>query len=82
MHVVVGWRGPLSHNRRACGGVAKAAIWRWQGRFMQPALISLLRERIPQLAPEMAERVVALTLATPPFGRSAATAVGRLSLGL
>jgi transposase len=52
-------------------GVAKTAVWRWQERFMQAGVDGLLRDqtrpsRIPPLGPELAERVVALTLANPP----------------
>ena len=51
--------------------VAKTAVWRWQERFMQEGVDGLLHDktrpsRIPPLAPEIAERVVALTLAPPP----------------
>src|SRR3712207_417965 len=52
-------------------GKAKTAVWRWQERFMQAGVDGLLRDkirpaRIPPLAPKVAERVVALTLADPP----------------
>ena len=52
-------------------GVAKTAVWRWQERFMQEGVDGLLRDktrpsRIPPLAPEIAERVVALTIEPPP----------------
>jgi transposase len=52
-------------------GVAKTAVWRWQERFMQEGVDGLLRDktrpsRIPPLAPEIAERVVALTMEPPP----------------
>ena len=52
-------------------GVSKAAVWRWQERFMQEGVDGLLRDktrpsRIPPLAPEVADRVVALTLQDPP----------------
>jgi transposase len=52
-------------------GVAKTAVWRWQERFMQVGVDGLLRDqtrpsRIPPLGAELAERVVALTLANPP----------------
>ena len=55
--------------RRA--GKAKTAVWRWQERFMQAGVDGLLRDktrpsRIPPLAPEVVERVVALTLTAPP----------------
>jgi transposase len=51
--------------------VAKTAVWRWQERFMREGVDGLLRDktrpsRIPPLAPEIAERVVALTLGVPP----------------
>jgi Homeodomain-like domain len=52
-------------------GVAKTAVWRWQERFMLAGVGGLLRDktrpsRIPPLAPQIAERVVALTLEPPP----------------
>src|SRR3954453_16720238 len=52
-------------------GVAKTAVWRWQERFMQEGVDGLLRDktrpsRIPPLAPEIAERVAALTMKSPP----------------
>ena len=52
-------------------GKAKTVVWRWQERFMREGMDGLLRDktrpsRIPPLAPEVAERVVALTLAEPP----------------
>ena len=52
-------------------GVAKTAVWRWQERFMQEGVDGLLRDktrpsRIPPLAREIAERVVALTIQPPP----------------
>jgi transposase len=52
-------------------GVAKTAVWRWQERFMQEGVDGLLRDktrpsRIPSLAPEIAEHVVALTIEPPP----------------
>jgi transposase len=55
-------------------GVAKTAVWRWQERFMQEGVDGLLRDktrpsRIPPLAPEIAERVVALTI-EPPLGET------------
>jgi hypothetical protein len=54
-----------------CTSKAKTAVWRWQERYMQAGVDGLLRDksrpsRIPPLAPEAAERVVALTLADPP----------------
>lgn len=52
-------------------GVAKTAVWRWQERFMQEGVDGLLRDktrpsRIPPLASEIAQRVVALTIEPPP----------------
>ena len=52
-------------------GVAKTAVWRWQERFMEAGTDGLLRDktrpsRIAPLPPAVAERVVALTLGTPP----------------
>jgi len=62
-------RGTAEIMREA--GVAKTAVWRWQDRFMHEGLDGLLRDktrppRIPPLAPEVAERVVALTIEPPP----------------
>ena len=52
-------------------GKAKTVIWRWQERFREEGAGGLWRDktrpsRIPPLAPEVAERVIALTLAGPP----------------
>ena len=52
-------------------GVSKTAVWRWQERFMAEGVDGLLRDktrpaRIPRLADEVAERIVALTLNEPP----------------
>ena len=52
-------------------GTSKTCVWRWQQRFMEEGIDGLLRDktrpsRIPGLGPEVAERVVALTLADPP----------------
>ena len=52
-------------------GKAKTVIWRWQERFREEGATGLWRDktrrsRIPPLRPEMAERVVAMTLAAPP----------------
>ena len=51
-------------------GKSKTCVWRWQERFAQESYDALLRDktrpsRIPPLGPEMAERVVALTLSEP-----------------
>jgi len=53
-------------------GKSKTCVWRWQERFAQEGVDGLLRDktrpsRIPPLGPEVAERVVALTLSAPPF---------------
>jgi transposase len=52
-------------------GKAKTVIWRWQERFGEEGVAGLWRDktrpsRIRPLSPEVAERVVALTLAGPP----------------
>ena len=52
-------------------GKSKTCVWRWQERFMQEGYDGLLRDktrpsRIPSLSPEVAERVVTMTLAGPP----------------
>jgi transposase len=52
-------------------GKSKTCVWRWQERFMEEGVDGLLRDktrppRIPPLAPDVAERVVALTLTDPP----------------
>jgi len=55
-------------------GVSKTAVWRWQERFMAQGVHGLLRDktrpaRVPKLADEVAERIVALTLGEPPDRR-------------
>jgi len=52
-------------------GVSKTAVWRWQARFMEEGVPGLLHDktrpaRVPKLADEVAERIVALTLGEPP----------------
>ena len=52
-------------------GKSKTCVWRWQERFMAEGFDGLLRDktrpsRIPPLGADVAERVVALTLADPP----------------
>ena len=52
-------------------GKAKTCVWRWQERFAEEGFEGLLYDktrpsRIAPLAPEVAERVVALTLEDPP----------------
>src|SRR6266403_2749842 len=52
-------------------GKAKTVIWRWQQRFRDEGAAGLWRDktrrsRIPPLSPEVAKRVVILTLAGPP----------------
>ena len=52
-------------------GKAKTVIWRWQERFGEEGVAGLWRDktrpsRIPPLSPEVAERILALTLAGPP----------------
>src|SRR5829696_7339811 len=51
-------------------GTSKTCVWRWQERFMQEGVDSLLRDktrpsRIKPLGPDIAERVVTRTLADP-----------------
>jgi transposase len=66
---------------------SKTAVWRWQRRFMEEGVEGLLRDktrpsRVRPLGPDVAERVVALTLAEPPgetthwTGRAMARAAG------
>ncbi len=52
-------------------GISKTAVWRWQERFMAEGVEGLLRDktrppRIPKLADEVADRIVALTPGQPP----------------
>jgi transposase len=58
-------------------GVSKTAVWRWQQRFMSEGVDGLLRDktrpaRIARLTDDVAEHIVALTLANrrarPPTG--------------
>ena len=56
-------------------GKAKTVIWRWQERFHEEGPAGLWRDktrpsRVPPLSPEVAERVVAMTLGGPPPGAS------------
>src|SRR3974390_202857 len=56
-------------------GKAKTVIWRWQDRFGEEGAAGLWRDktrpsRIPPLRPEVAKRVVALTLSSPPASAS------------
>jgi transposase len=69
---------------------SKTAVWRWQERFMTEGVGGLLRDktrppRIPPLAAEVAERIVALTLTDPPsetthWTASAMAEAGRISV--
>ena len=52
-------------------GKAKPGVWRWQARYLEAGVDGLWRDRtrpsrIPRLAAEVVERVVARTLAPPP----------------
>ena len=52
-------------------GVSKTAVWRWQERFMSAGVEGLLRDktrpaRLPKIADETTQRVVAMTLGAPP----------------
>jgi transposase len=63
--------GVGTHGIMRRTGKSKTCVWRWQERFMEEGVDGLLRDktrppRIPPLAPEVAERVVALTLTEPP----------------
>ena len=66
---------------------SKTVVWRWQDRFAQEGVDGLLRDktrpsRVKPFGPEVAERIVALTLAEPPgettqwTGRAMAKATG------
>ena len=68
-------------------GKSKTCVWRWQERFMTAGVDGLLRDktrpsRVPPLAPQIAERVIALTQGDPPgeathwTGAAMATAAG------
>ena len=53
-------------------GKSKTCVWRWQERFMQDGYAGLLRDktrpsRVPPLGSDIAERVITLTRADPPF---------------
>lgn len=64
--------------------MSKAAVWRWQERFCEEGVDGLLRDktRPSPFGPEVAGRIVALTLAEPPgetthwTGRAMAKAAG------
>ena len=74
------WRGgdhPLERRRcwhqrdHAPSRQVEDLVWRWRERFMKEGIDGLLQDktrpsRIPPLGPEVAARVVALTLADPP----------------
>ena len=52
-------------------GKAKPSVWRWQARYLAAGVDGLLRDktrpaRIPRLAADLVERVVARTLEPPP----------------
>jgi transposase len=52
-------------------GKSKTCVWRWQERFMAAGVEGLLRDktrpsRVAPLAPQIAERVIALTQGDPP----------------
>jgi transposase len=52
-------------------GKAKPSVWRWQARYLEAGIDGLLRDktrpaRIPRLASDLVERLVARTLAPPP----------------
>lgn len=60
-------------------GKSKTCVWRWQERFILEGFDGLLRDKtrpshVAPLGPEVAERVVTLTLAEPPVGTTHWTA--------
>jgi|TARA_Y100000310_G_C20541362_1_gene743463 transposase len=64
--------GAGTHEIMRRTGKSKTCVWRWQERFMEEGVDGLLRDKtrppgIPPLGPEVAERVVALTLTDPPI---------------
>ena len=65
------WRAKIVLLTANGRGKAKTVIWRWQERFRDEGAAGLWRDktrrsRIPPLSPEVAKRVVTLTLAGPP----------------
>jgi transposase len=61
-----------THARMPRTGKSKTSVWRWQERFKTDGVDRFLRNktrpsRIPPLGPEVAVRVVALTLVDPPL---------------
>ena len=69
--ILLSANGVGTHGIMRRTGKSKTCVWRWQERFMEEGVDGLLRDktrppRIPPLAPEVAERVVALTLTDPP----------------
>ncbi len=64
--------GVGTHEIMRRTGKSKTCVWRWQERFMEEGVDGLLRDktrpsRIPPLASDIAERVVALALTDPPI---------------
>jgi transposase len=56
-------------------GKSKTCVWRWQERFMREGVAGLLRDktrpsRIPPLAKDRVDEVIALTLKPPPHEAS------------
>ena len=69
--ILLSAEGVGTHEIMRRTGTSKTCVWRWQERFMEEGVDGLLRDktrpsRIPPLGPEVAERVVALTLTDPP----------------
>ena len=69
--ILLSAEGVGTHEIMRRTGTSKTCVWRWQERFMEEGIDGLLRDktrpsRIPPLGPEVAERVVALTLTDPP----------------
>jgi len=63
--------GAAEIMRRA--GVSKPCVWRWQERFVREGMAGLVRDKtrkpgLPTLPVALVDRVVTLTLTTPPAG--------------
>ncbi len=76
--------GPGTAAIMRAAAVSKTAVWRWQERFMEEGLDGLLRDktrpaRVPKLADEIVERVVALTLSESPGETTHECVLGRLA---
>ena len=68
-------------------GVSKTAVWRWQERFMSEGVDGLLRDktrpaRLPKIADATTQRVVTMTLSSPPGESTVAMRRGPQSTGM